>query len=649
MTLIMANAKTLLKRVAVALPQAETDSDRDLLRRYASEKDEYAFEMLARRYAGMVFAVCRRIVTTREDAEDATQAVFLLLARKAASVSWRDSVANWLYSTARKLAANARIAEERRRNREARSTAKEPSSEHPAATRELQAVVDEELGRLPPRYREALMLCYHEGLSCEAAADRLGVPIGTLKTRIARGRKRLDEALAGRGCSPGIGLVLLAVGDTASAAPPELVHSILAAAPSAAAKRLMQGYAMEQFVRKSLFAGAVAAVVIALAAGSSESRVEGLQPAAAPPAEAKAAAPEPKAEPAPIKPGNWPLFRGDALMSGVGHAKLPDQLDERWTFKTGDTIEGAPAIHEGTVYVGSFDKHFYAIDLATGRQKWKLKLGHVKASPSVKGDKVYVGNLNGDFFCLAAADGKQLWKFETGGEISSGCNFHGENILIGSHDSTLYCLDRDGKKLWSVMTDGPVNGSPVVVGDTTFVAGCDSVLHVLDAKTGKELGTVDLGGQAAATAAVKGDFAYVGTMTNNVVAIDWKNKKKAWSFEAAQRSQPFYASAAVTDGLVIAGSRDNRLYALDRATGKEVWSFEAEGMIDGSPVVVGNRVYTGCLSKDGNFYVLDLKTGKKLQELELDAAIPGSLSVGPDCILVGTDKGTLYCLGTKAK
>ena len=346
---------------------------------------------------------------------------------------------------------------------------------------------------------------------------------------------------------------------------------------------------------------------------------------------------------------DWPLFRGDPLMSGVGQAKLPDQLDERWTFKTGDSIEGAPVIANGVVYVGSFDKHLYAIDLATGQQKWKLKLGHIKASPSLRGDKLYVGNLNGEFFCLATADGKQHWKFETGGEISSGSNFHGDNILIGSHDSTLYCLDPNGKMIWEVKTDGPVNGSPVVVGDTTFVAGCDSVLHVLDAKTGKELGAVDLGGQAAATAAVNGDFAYVGTMANTVVGVDWKNNKKLWSFEAPKRSQPFYASAAIAEGLVIAGSRDQRVYALDRKTGREVWSYETDGIVDGSPVIVGNRVYVGCMAKDGNFYVLDLKTGRKLQELNLDSAVVGSVAVGPDCILVGTDKGMLYCLGTKAK
>jgi outer membrane protein assembly factor BamB len=178
------------------------------------------------------------------------------------------------------------------------------------------------------------------------------------------------------------------------------------------------------------------------------------------------------------------------------------------------------------------------------------------------------------------------------------------------------------------------------------VAGCDSVLHVLNAKTGEELAAVDLGGQAAATAAVVGDFAFVGTMANTVVAVDLKKKQKTWSFEAPARQQPFFASAAASD-LVVAGSRDKKVYGLDPKTGRPVWSFQTEGQVDASPVIVGNRVYVGCLNDDGNFYVLDLKNGKKLQELKLDSAVSGSAAVGPDCLVVGTDKGTVYCLGKK--
>ena len=90
---------------------------------------------------------------------------------------------------------------------------------------------------------------------------------------------------------------------------------------------------------------------------------------------------------------------------------------------------------------------------------------------------------------------------------------------------------------------------------------------------------------------------------------------------------------------MVAGSRDKKVYALDAKTGKSRCGVSHRGQVDASPVMVGERVYVGCLSDDGNFYVLDLKTGKKLQELDLDAAVGGSVAVGPDCILVGTDQG----------
>lgn len=349
----------------------------------------------------------------------------------------------------------------------------------------------------------------------------------------------------------------------------------------------------------------------------------------------------------PAARADWPVFRGNPQMTGAGTAKLPDQLEERWSFKAGSAIEGAPAVVSGIVYFGSFDKHFYAVELATGKLKWKVKLGAMKASPSVKGERVYIGDMDGRFYSLKISDGSKVWEFEAGGEITSGCNFHGNNVLIGSHDATLYCLGPDGKKIWEVKTDGPVNGSPAVIGDTTFVAGCDSALHILDAKTGKEVASVDLGGQAAATAAVADERAYVGTMANTVVAVDLKKKATAWTFEAPRRQQPFFASAAAANGLVVAGSRDKKVYALDAATGREKWNFTTDGQVDASPVAIGDRVYIGCLSDNGNFYVLDLKSGKKIQELNLDSAVSGSVAVGPESILVGTDKGTLYCLGKK--
>src|SRR5262245_59386158 len=100
-----------------------------------------------------------------------------------------------------------------------------------------------------------------------------------------------------------------------------------------------------------------------------------------------------------IAHADWPVFRGDPAMTGTADAKLPDQLTIKWRFKTGNAIEGAPAVVDGVVYVASADKHLYAVDLATGEEKWKQKLGApLKASPAVRDGKVYVGDVDGKLF-----------------------------------------------------------------------------------------------------------------------------------------------------------------------------------------------------------------------------------------------------------
>ena len=344
---------------------------------------------------------------------------------------------------------------------------------------------------------------------------------------------------------------------------------------------------------------------------------------------------------------DWPVFRGTPAMQGTGTAALPDQLAEVWAFQCQDAVEGAPAVVGNVVYVASMDRNLYALDLATGTLKWKVKLGSMKAAPAVHAGRVVVGDLEGKVHGVDAATGKVVWAFETNGEVHAGANFVGDDVLIGSHDATLYRLDPAGKKVWEYKIDGPVNGSAAVAGENTFVAGCDSQLHVVAVATGQPVGKIDLGGQAGATAAIYGDYAYVGTMGNAVLAVDWKKLAKGWEFAAKRRQQPFYGSAAVTDKLVIVGSRDKKVYALDRATGTEVWSVAADGAVDASPVVVGGRVYVGSLGTTGEFYILDLATGRVVQQLSLDSPVGSSAAVTADALIVGTDKGRVVKLGAK--
>jgi RNA polymerase sigma factor (sigma-70 family) len=189
-------------------------SDQTLLQRVVEARDESAFTVLVERHGPMVLGVCRRALGNADDAEDAFQATFLVLVRKAAAIRKTASLGGWLHRVARSVAANLRRERCRREQRERHTSAPVPSD--PAADvslREVQAALDEELDRLPDRYRAPLVLCYLQGLTRDEAAKQLGLTPGTLHGRLERGRKLLCNRLTRRGLTLSTVLVAAAVGE----------------------------------------------------------------------------------------------------------------------------------------------------------------------------------------------------------------------------------------------------------------------------------------------------------------------------------------------------------------------------------------------------------------------------------------------------
>ena len=191
-------------------------SDRQLLDRFMARHEEAAFEALLKRHGAMVQGVCRRVLHNAHDAEDAFQATFLVLARRAATISRRESVGGWLYRVAYNTALKAQASAAARRRREQRPD--ERSADDPLAEvtgRELLTALDEELQRLPETYRAPLVLCYLEGLTRDESAGRLGFSQGTLQRRLEEGRERLRKRLERRGLALSAALLAAGVGGTA--------------------------------------------------------------------------------------------------------------------------------------------------------------------------------------------------------------------------------------------------------------------------------------------------------------------------------------------------------------------------------------------------------------------------------------------------
>lgn len=174
---------------------SDATSDRELLARFLAHRDEAAFSALVRRHAAMVFGTCRRILGNGTDADDAFQATFVVLIRKAHALSDRQCVGNYLYGIAYHTALKVKAMAVKRCLKEAQATRPEPAPDQS----ELLAALDEELARLPEKYRAPVVLCELEGRSRQEAATALVIPEGTISSRLATAHRMLEKRLRARG------------------------------------------------------------------------------------------------------------------------------------------------------------------------------------------------------------------------------------------------------------------------------------------------------------------------------------------------------------------------------------------------------------------------------------------------------------------
>jgi RNA polymerase sigma factor (sigma-70 family) len=262
-------------------------TDGDLLEQFATRRSEAAFAALVQRHGTTVRRVCRALLDDPHDVDDAFQATFLVLARKASSVRRPEPLGNWLYGVAHRASRKLRRQAARRRGHEAREASmarpQGASGEAVAVRREEAAIVHEEVGRLPERYRAAIVLCDLEGLSHEEVARRHRFSDRTLRRRLVRARSLLRARLVRRGLAPSAGLLASALGPepaSASSAVPEAMTDALARAASrfaageatagivpASAKTLAEGVITAMSATSTVGIAIVSGVVLALGAG----------------------------------------------------------------------------------------------------------------------------------------------------------------------------------------------------------------------------------------------------------------------------------------------------------------------------------------------------------------------------------------------
>lgn len=322
------------------------------------------------------------------------------------------------------------------------------------------------------------------------------------------------------------------------------------------------------------------------------------------------------------------MFRGNLQRTGVYEATGPAQHAAlKWKFHTGGMVIGSPAIVDHTVYIGSADGNFYAIDAESGKQKWKFEVkARVVSSAAVADGVVYFGAYDGNVYAVSASSGQFKWKFQTGGEHRfSAMHLHGVQpasesmpdpfdcylsspvvwngaVYVGSGDGNVYSLSRQSGALnWKFKTGDVVHASPAIADGTLFIGSWDSYFYALDAATGTEKWKFKTGDDAD---------------THNQVGIQ--------------------SSASVADGVVYFGCRDSHLYALDAKSGEKKWAYSTEGAwVVSSPAVRDGSVYF-VTSDSSLIYALDAKTGAVQKSTNLNhwylfsspALVSGTLYVG---------------------
>jgi RNA polymerase sigma factor (sigma-70 family) len=640
-------------------------SDRELLRRFVVEGDEAALEAVVRRHGPLVRGVCRRMLRNLHDAEDVFQATFLVLTRKAAVIPWQESVGTWLYEVAYRLALQARARSWQRLRRERRPTAPPPPDPlAEVSLREAQAVLDEELSRLPAKFRDPLVLCYLEGTTRDEAACQLGWSLGTLKRRLEQGKERLRHRLSRRGLTVPtvLSAALLTEGVTSAAATTEPTIQVAGgcateATPSANAVALAEAALRAMRLARLKLVAALVLVFGGLTAtvGFTAHRwAAGTAPAETRPLEPPRPADQEAGERHEASPPQAALDRFGDPLPARARARIGTLR-----FRHGGDVGQTAFSPDGKVLAAaSSDDEVTLWQAAMGKELRRLKQATAGIFPGVAfspDGKLLVTGRYAEIRRWDRATGKELLSFPLKG-LTAG------KVFFTPDGKVLACLGLDSQSVHTILFLDAVSGKELhrLAGPAHFVAPClafspdstawafankkDNPVWLYDTRTGKEIRQFKGHTKGAATVAFSPDG-------KTLASTDFEGTLRFWETATGKplaSGGRFYAQANLTyspDGTFLAGAGFGlKPHLWEVATGKELNQHEPIQFPSQDVTFSPDGRMLAC-PIDHTIYLWDTLAGKALQPLQGHQKGVGSVAFAPDGQTLATaaaDLGVLH-------